>query len=362
MLHVLYHINRIESQGTIKNIGMIFKVFALMLSVILCFASIHSNASEIYKYRDKNGVLHFSDAQITTSANEHFTNDIEILQGRDASELSTIEHISRLTFKSLDEPVFSRGYLVKQKPKKKKKPKRRYSTTVHKGFDLQFGINRNSKDYVVLDGMISKISMAVKRKEVKTMDDAEKLLKKMDDVINRYGGRFVSEGFTARVCRKAVLYVAMGEVLGYPIRAVMTPNHIHVRYYLNENSYFNWETILGKRVPDQDYVRNKNIHSITIRNGVHLKSLSSSELYGYFHDWAGRAYIRKAKYDEAIEMLDKGARLYNQQPYIYRDLAYAWAKKHDYAKALTNIDKALDLDPYNEWNKKFRERISAKQS
>lgn len=330
MQHVLYHINRIESQRSIKIIGMIFGVIAFISPVILWFTSIHSDASEIYKYRDKNGVLHFTDTRVTPKAVEPPTKAFGIPQ-------------------NLDSPT-------------KTKPKRRYTTTVHKGFDLQFGIKRNSEDYVVLDGMISKVSTAVKRKEVKTMDDAEKLLKKMDDVINRYGGQFVSEGFTARVCRKAVLYVAMGEVLGYPIRAVMTPNHIHVRYYLNENIYFNWETVLGKRVQDQDYVRDKNIHSITIRNGVHLKSLSSSELNGYFHDWAGRAYIRKAKYDEAIEMLDKGARLYKQQPYIYRDLAYAWAKKYDYAKALMNIDKALDLDPYNEWNKKFRERISANQS
>lgn len=84
----------------------------------------------------------------------------------------------------------------------------------------------------------------------------------------------------------SVLYLSLGERLGYPISMVEVPNHNFVRWRTGEGSYVNWDANHGRSYTDDEYREGEvpGVGGFSFRPGGpdhYLKDLSPAQLEGY---------------------------------------------------------------------------------
>lgn len=78
-----------------------------------------------------------------------------------------------------------------------------------------------------------------------------------------------------------LLYLAIAQRLGWPVRAVHAPRHMFVRYVDPNLKQQNIETTgYGGFSSDQDYIRDFKISPTALKEGVYLKTLTNRELLG----------------------------------------------------------------------------------
>ncbi|WP_083745335.1 transglutaminase family protein [Variovorax sp. KK3] len=78
-----------------------------------------------------------------------------------------------------------------------------------------------------------------------------------------------------------LLYVAVGQRLGYPVHIVCVPDHLFVRYVHRDFPELNIETTSGgKYFSDADYIRRNGVTSIGLRSGCYMRPLSYREQLG----------------------------------------------------------------------------------
>ena len=78
-----------------------------------------------------------------------------------------------------------------------------------------------------------------------------------------------------------MLYVLLGEKLGYPIYAVRSPKHFFVRY-ISDNKKYNFQSNIeatngGGYISDKQYKKDIIIPESAIKNGVYLRTLTKKE-------------------------------------------------------------------------------------
>jgi regulator of sirC expression with transglutaminase-like and TPR domain len=98
-----------------------------------------------------------------------------------------------------------------------------------------------------------------------------------------------------------MLYVVLGERLGFPIYPVRAPMHYFVRY-VEKNSYQNIEaTTSGQLKSDEEYKSDALIPDNAIINGVYLRTLTKKEYIASLlltneREYLARGNIEKVKY------------------------------------------------------------------
>jgi len=138
-----------------------------------------------------------------------------------------------------------------------------------------------------------------------------------------YQGRFPENRYIHTVINKKVgtcanmpiLYIAIAQKLGYPVYAVMGPQHMFCRYLGLERENIE-ATSGGGWSSDDDYILDLEIKPETVKNGYYMRTLSDRELVAeMIVDHASFYYGRVIQeYDLGIEILHEITRLFPQTP------------------------------------------------
>lgn len=107
------------------------------------------------------------------------------------------------------------------------------------------------------------------------------------------------------------LFLAIGQVMGYPLHLVDIPNHNFVRWEIGKGQYINYETLDGFATDDKYYRNDWQIPDKFVGKGGILRAMDDSETMAY-HD---------------------------------ASVAIAWSWRHDYEKMIASYQRSISLDP-----------------
>jgi tetratricopeptide (TPR) repeat protein len=96
------------------------------------------------------------------------------------------------------------------------------------------------------------------------------------------------------------IYLAVGEILNYPLAMVALPRHNFVRWLLPQGAYIDFETMDGKETSDEYYRVRWAIPDKFLGTPGVLTTMSRSQLIAYEHFGLGIAYSWKSNLHQAI--------------------------------------------------------------
>jgi tetratricopeptide (TPR) repeat protein len=273
--------------------------------------------------------------------------------------------------------------------------KPRYDTIAHKALKIELEVKSQdyAPNYELLDSIIDEAKAKIKVKSSYSEKEATEVLKIIDDILLQRRFMAVDQGllcdalvpqkvtstmissidpkavrFKLRVGEtvnfahdfsNVLIYVAIGEVLGLPIRGVSVPNHAFVRWCMTDTTHVNWDTTGGAVKPDSEYVAMQHISDASIKNGIYLSNLSPNEmLAGVFCDvgavWSGlwvgleNEYRNKdevTRFAKAIASLTKAIELNAKAYDAYVQRGRCFTVMGAYDKALLDGAQAISLAP-----------------
>jgi len=151
-----------------------------------------------------------------------------------------------------------------------------------------------------------------------------------------------------------LLYVAVGQRLGYPIALVCVPDHAFARYVDPAFPHGNIEaTSGGKRFTDDDYIKRHGVNATALKSGAYMRPLTLREHLGVLITCS--AYIHAMRKDVAtclqylkasLTLAPRRAETYEQiaEAYSYYSKLTSGAESSSYAlQARATMRKALDL-------------------
>ncbi len=127
----------------------------------------------------------------------------------------------------------------------------------------------------------------------------------MNDVINReqdyyYLNRFFDTKI-GNCYTMPLLYVAIGQRLGWPLYIVHVPDHMFVRYIDPHFPIQNIETTSGgAHVPDEKYAKDFSVSKTGHKNGTYLRTSTHRELLGDLVSTNGIRFAQKGQTFKAI--------------------------------------------------------------
>jgi len=146
----------------------------------------------------------------------------------------------------------------------------------------------------------------------------------------------------------AAVYLALAEKLGLPIHAVATPSHVFLRYDGDER--VNIETFeRGASVPDARYIAEQKIAPRSVRKGIFLRDLTSSEFLAQVHNNLGVVYSHQQNYVAAAREYDEALRLYRDFPAASYNWGNDLLRSGEYPKATRAFTRSLKLHPNDAW-------------
>jgi tetratricopeptide (TPR) repeat protein len=179
--------------------------------------------------------------------------------------------------------------------------------------------------------------------------------------INPSGFRFRPQvGDTIHVAHPMALcliYSAIGEALGLPIGAAMTPVHPYVRWNRDDSTHINWETTMGVVKSDKEYALQRRISNNLIQNGVYLAPLTWDEMLAYEYasiarvwmgEWPGFENQWRDPVPQAAEMRkgDKASKVAVAEQDAKKVANEKKARMRERStKAMEALNKAIDLNP-----------------
>lgn len=236
-----------------------------------------------------------------------------------------------------------------------KKPKRyrdKYDTIGHQVLDLETEFGAADSDYGALDDLIDKVKDRIEFKEY-AKGDAAQILGAIGDILHEKGFRYEEEhllfnqGIKEKVLdgyKAAVIYLSIAQAIELPLVAVNVPRHTFVRWK-QDGQYFNWETIIGSELGDEDYIRNRNLPQESIDNNIFLRELTNKEIIALEYIQRGIAWSERDDLKKAIRDFSRAIRLYPNSPLAHYNRGYAWGQKNKLNRALNDYNKAIELNP-----------------
>ncbi len=138
-----------------------------------------------------------------------------------------------------------------------------------------------------------------------------------------------------------MLYMTVAQRLGYPVYAVMAPDHSFVRFVdprLKEQN-IELSTDAGYS-PDEDYAFKLNVSAKAIKNGAYLRTLSKRHYLGVLLMENALAFgDDQGDFDRAIRYLEKASEIDAKNVYYPRNLAAMWIRKAKLAKSPETVER-----------------------
>lgn len=137
--------------------------------------------------------------------------------------------------------------------------------------------------------------------------------------------------------------LAVAHEMGWPVRAVLIPGHLFLRWNDNKGKKFNFDQ--GAVKSDAEYIRMKKIHPLAKKRGTYLKPLSRDELAGVALQ---NRIAARLKLKQHLKVQQDAATLISLYPkaalgYFYYGSALFLLGKH--TKAIPFLNKALFRNP-----------------
>lgn len=112
------------------------------------------------------------------------------------------------------------------------------------------------------------------------------------------------------------IYLSIADILNLPLYSVQIPNHLFLRWYIDETNYFDWEATKGKRSNDYSYTILSGIkpNDSVVKNCVYFRKLSRVENFSIRYILLGNFIIQDAE----IQNIDKKVDYYNKALLYFR--------------------------------------------
>lgn len=292
-------IEDISRREFLKRLGKCAGIAAAADPLITAVSALDNAFSGgIYKWRDEQGNLHFSDTPVNSQQEYEQLNPDDLVRTK---SIPSAANTGYLQPSQEDNAQTSNKEQEKEKPKL---PQSKYHTKGHKLFDLQAEIKRNERDYTLLDNIIDDARSEVNPGRMRDTKSIKHELSKIGRVIKGYyrsGMNFETRGIKTDDCEQSLVYCSVGEVMGIPIALVDVPQHVFIRYHLAGNRAMNWETTNFSSMPDSFYIQSKGITERQLRDTSVMKSLMGEALTAYVYQASTIAMYRAGKYGKARE-------------------------------------------------------------
>gem|GEM_PF-3429865 len=140
----------------------------------------------------------------------------------------------------------------------------------------------------------------------------------------------------------SVLYLAIAERLGLPLRGVHAPGHCFVRWDAGDGVRVNVETgARGAARDDAAYARLFGVGG----GRPYLVSLGKKEMAGVYLKSLGAVYSRRGREADALRLYRAAERFYPGLPELYFNEGVSWQKLGRLPEAASAYRRALALDP-----------------
>ncbi len=264
--------------------------------------------------------------------------------------------------------------------------KSKYNTIAHEILNIESAASLVTQDmYDFIDDVIDQAKKKIPTKQKYSPDEIGAALKAIDDILiqknvvypaNDAGMKLVdqlSDGLRGRIMNSAeisalakqrhnvrraehikahagepfyvndcdttsFLYLAVGEVLGFPLFLVEVPGHNFIRYE-DEVMALDWETMDAKPILPGLYQKTWRIPDSLVASRVYLASMSRIDTLGYAHTIVAEAWSKKGADRRAFDDDERGFLLYPRGPRVWNQAA--WHLVTASSPALRDGQKAL---------------------
>ena len=239
----------------------------------------------------------------------------------------------------------------------------RLYTIGHQILDLEAGLGVSTEPHKeTLDTLIEEARRAIQVKGAYTREDAVGILRTIDSILQNSGFErrdtngvidgyhLFHEGLGSKKIdcdNRSFIYLSIAEALRLPLAAVHAPEHLFLRFMLDDGSCINWETTSAAVRSDGYYKSWLNIADAAIENGVFLKNLTRDGVIASAYNDRGNAWADKGNVDKGIADFNEAIRLYPNYAAAYNNRGNAWYNKGNLDEAIADFNEAIRLDPNN---------------
>jgi len=137
--------------------------------------------------------------------------------------------------------------------------------------------------------------------------------------------------------------MAIAHEMGWPVRIVLAPNHVFVRWDDGKGVRFNMD--FGEIHPDPYYIETMKIPPESLQRGIRLKNLNPAERLALFLHLRGSAKADQGRLSEAIKDYTEAIFLNPRFPDAYLDRGHLRNEMGQYPQAQGDLIQAEKLDP-----------------
>lgn len=146
------------------------------------------------------------------------------------------------------------------------------------------------------------------------------------------------------------LFLAIAEVMGYPLHLIDIPNHNFVRWELGGGKYINYETMDGFVTDDRYYRQNWQIPDKFANKGGTFRAMNAAETMAYHDASLAIAWSWRHNYEKMVEYYRRSIALDPGRALSLNNLAWYYAiapnpQQRNGAEAIKYAKKAADLLP-----------------
>ena len=205
-----------------------------------------------------------------------------------------------------------------------------------------------NEDYQLLDKILDTAKARITVKDKYSRDDAHQILNSIADIIDEFGFEGVENldplNYTLKTkkidCLEyMLLYLAIAEHLGTPLKGVNLPDHVFVRFVLSDNDYLNWECPNREELSNEYYIKLLKIHPDSIKNGVALKTLDRQQIVALILNENGLVKYEKDNLEGALEDYNTAIKLDPNYANAYYNRGNAKSKKGDLEGAIADYNR-----------------------
>lgn len=222
--------------------------------------------------------------------------------------------------------------------------------------EARFGAGKN--DEALLNQLLLRARKTLKPAQgVVDGQGAKRHLEAIQAFMKEEGFRYQSTAFLHEALRSrntdcdtsTLIYCAIGEVMEYPLGAVVLPRHAFVRWVLPHGGVINWETTeMTRNASFSDGSYYDWLLKGMTGEGCNLKTLTRQQLPAIHHYMAGLAFASMKRYDQALEEHDAALGI-DQGWYISRlEKSSVQLLRESYSDGAFEALKAMEYIPADE--------------